>query len=141
GSNDTVWRPGLHEVRVWREMAAGIDVMVTGGHDQVVLAMSGDILVPLAKHPPNLERHLGSAGNRQRSAFTEVVLNVGDYQCVGHRWSSTTVEPSGARSAGRESPMKWVGIAASPRDSCRATIGSSPRAAACRSRAVSRDSR
>ena len=65
------------------EVGARIDMAITGG-DQIVEAAIG-ASPKLALHEGcDIRGHLGAAGDRQRTALTEVVLNVYDDQCSSH---------------------------------------------------------
>ncbi len=54
-------------------MIARVDVVVAGGHDEVVAVVPGEQLGDAAGHG-------GAAGHRQRAALAEVVLDVDDDQ-------------------------------------------------------------
>ena len=72
-SGHTVPRPGVDEVRFIGEMDARVDVVVGGRHHVVIAVRAG-------QQPGNGMGHGGSAGDRQRAAFTEIVLDIDDDQ-------------------------------------------------------------
>ncbi|GHH24453.1 hypothetical protein GCM10018780_74860 [Streptomyces lanatus] len=60
-------------------MAAGRDVMVTGGHDVLVAGTGG-----LPDQLGDGGGHVGTAGHREAASFAEVVLHIYDDQGAAH---------------------------------------------------------
>src|SRR5699024_12505458 len=122
-ADDAMRRPAIDEVRGLGEVAARVDVMVAGGHYDVIIALPGVRVLPRGQDLGNREGNLRPAVHAHASAFTEVVLHVDDDQRLMRIHLDNL-------SSNR------VGITGSPRDICVAAGGSSAQEAACRSRAV-----
>ena len=72
-AHDAVARTRVDEVRRVGEVGARIDVGVAGGHDEVVGGLAREVRRDVA-------RRLRAAGDRERPALAEVVLDVDDDQ-------------------------------------------------------------
>jgi hypothetical protein len=78
GADPAVHRPRLDVVRLACPVGAGVDVVVLGGDDDVVRRRVVVLAGPVVEQLADLAGHPGAAADRQRTALTEVVLNVDD---------------------------------------------------------------
>src|SRR3712207_1246773 len=107
-TDHAVRRPGLQVVRLLGEVAAGVDVVVAGGHHvRVVGRVRADVLADRGGD-------VRTAGDGEAAALAEVVLHVHDEQSARHL---VLLRPSGCR---------WR----SPRGTARTPPRASPRAPA-----------
>ena len=88
GPDPAVHRPGVDEVRLPRPVVAGVDVVVLGGDDVVVRRRVGVRARPVVQQPADVRGDLGTAGDGQRPALAEVVLDVDDDQRASS-WAPT----------------------------------------------------